>query len=115
MERRPVWLLPVLYRVWAAGRARAMAAWCTSWHGTPPAGAEDHAWALALDLEAAEAAGAEVAGAALDWRKAFDRVRLGTLAAVLRRAGVPAWLAGPMLSAYTADRRLRVAGALGGA
>ena len=30
-ERRPIWLLPMLYRVWARGRSRDMAAWRRSW------------------------------------------------------------------------------------
>eukprot|EP00974_Lingulodinium_polyedra_P059850 5768183-Lingulodinium_polyedra.AAC.1 len=31
MQRRPIWLLPMLYRVWAAGRARDMADWIARW------------------------------------------------------------------------------------
>ena len=44
------------------------------------------AWELALDLEAAEAAGDDICGAALDWRKAFDNVPLCNLDTLLRRA-----------------------------
>ena len=76
-------------------------------------GAEKLAWQLALELEAAEAAGEDVCGAALDWRKAFDSVSLSSLGPLLRRAGVPAWLVEPLLAAYSAPRRLRVEGALG--
>ena len=112
-ERRPIWLLPMLYRVWAAGRARTFARWCASWDGSPDQGAEQLAWELALDLELAEASGEEIAGAALDWRKAFDRVPLSHAEALLRRAGIPEWLLRPVLAAYTAPRRLRVADALG--
>eukprot|EP00974_Lingulodinium_polyedra_P128120 11204785-Lingulodinium_polyedra.AAC.1 len=54
-----------------------------------------------------------IAGAALDWRKAFDHVPLIAVGAGLERAGVPEWLRGPVCSAYAAPRRIRVDGALG--
>eukprot|EP00959_Pyramimonas_sp_CCMP1952_P381020 7983438-Pyramimonas_sp.AAC.1 len=54
-------------------------------------------------------------GAALDWRKAYDQVDLCTLPAVLARAGVPPWVAGPALAAYAANRRVRVCKAIGSA
>jgi hypothetical protein len=115
MERRPVWLLPMLYRVWAAGRAQLFARWRCSWPGGDGGfGAEELAWELALELEAAEAAGESVCGAALDWRKAFDHIPLAHLAPMLERAGVPFWARAPVLAAYSAPRRLRVEGALGG-
>eukprot|EP00974_Lingulodinium_polyedra_P113842 11022503-Lingulodinium_polyedra.AAC.1 len=101
----------MIYRVWAAGRARDMAAWIASWGEGSLRGAEELAWELAVELEAAEAGGEHIAGAALDWKKAFDRVPLSTVRVALARAGVPAWLAGPACSAYEADRRLRVDGA----
>ena len=115
MQRRPIWLLPMLYRVWAAGRAQAFAAWRASWPGGDGGlGAEQLAWELALELEAAEAAGEAVCGAALHWRKAFDNVPLGHVEPVLARAGVPERLRGPIVAAYTAPRRIRVEAALGG-
>ena len=68
--QRPIWLLPMVYRVWAHGRAPLWAAWREAW-GPPLAegrrGAESQAWALALELEAAAATGDALAGAALDW------------------------------------------------
>ena len=114
MDRRPIWLLPMLYRLWAAGRAQLFARWRASWPGGDGRfGAEELAWQLALDLEAAEAMGEDVCGAALDWRKAFDSVPLASLRPVLQRAGVPGWLLEPLLATYHAPRRLRVEGALG--
>jgi ribonuclease HI len=114
MERRPIWLLPMLYRLWAAGRAQLFAKWRSSWPGGDGGmGAEELAWQLALELEAAEAAGEDVCGAALDWRKAFDSVPLANLRPLLCRAGVPEWLLEPLLATYGAPRRLRVEGALG--
>eukprot|EP00974_Lingulodinium_polyedra_P000572 55060-Lingulodinium_polyedra.AAC.1 len=68
-----------------------------------------------MELETAEAAGEAVAGAALDWRKAFDNVPLSHVKVALERAGVPSWVAGPVMAAYGAERRLRVDQALGAA
>ena len=114
MDRRPIWLLPMLYRVWAAGRAQLFARWRASWpDGDGGLGAEELAWELALDLEAAEANGDDICGAALDWRKAFDNVPLCNLGKLLERAGVPEWLRRPLVTAYTAPRRLRVGSAVG--
>ena len=116
LDRRPIWLLSTLYRLWAAGRARLFARWRLSWAGEDvQRGAEELAWDLALELEAAEALGETLAGAALDWRKAYDHIDLGTLPGVLARAGVPQWIIGPAMGAYTANRRLRVGRAIGGA
>eukprot|EP00974_Lingulodinium_polyedra_P075583 7323803-Lingulodinium_polyedra.AAC.1 len=95
MQRRPIWLLPMVYRVWAAGRARNMADWIRSWGGGAVRGAEELAWELSVELEATEAAGEWIAGAALDWRKAFDRIPLPAVSAAMARAGVPDWIAGP--------------------
>eukprot|EP00974_Lingulodinium_polyedra_P044775 4295012-Lingulodinium_polyedra.AAC.1 len=71
-------------------------------------GAEELAWELNVELEAAEAAGEWIAGATLDWRKAFDRIPLRAVEVATRRTGVPGWRAGPAQSAYAAERRLRV-------
>eukprot|EP00974_Lingulodinium_polyedra_P114063 11043785-Lingulodinium_polyedra.AAC.1 len=62
------------YRVRAAGRARDAAAWIASRGEGALRGAEELAWELAVELEAAEAAGEYIAEAALDWKKAFDRI-----------------------------------------
>eukprot|EP00974_Lingulodinium_polyedra_P042588 4088968-Lingulodinium_polyedra.AAC.1 len=64
----------MIYRVWTAGRARDMAEWIGRRSGGAVRGAEELAWELAVELEAAEAAGERIAGAALGRRKAFDRV-----------------------------------------
>ena len=66
-----------------------------------------------MELEAADALSEEVAGAALDWRKAYDQVDLQTLPALLMRAGVPDRISKPALAAYSARRRIRVGKAIG--
>ncbi len=63
IDRRPIWLLPMLHRLWAAGRAQLSAKWRASWPGGGSGlGAEELAWQLALELEAVEAAGEDVCG-----------------------------------------------------
>eukprot|EP00969_Alexandrium_andersonii_P064667 2847717-Alexandrium_andersonii.AAC.1 len=70
----------MLYRVWAAGRAQLFAQWRSAWgDGHGDAGAEQLAWDLAIELEAAEASGEAICGCVLDWRKAFDNVSLQLL------------------------------------
>eukprot|EP00974_Lingulodinium_polyedra_P113164 10954044-Lingulodinium_polyedra.AAC.1 len=92
-----------------------MAAWLAlRGGGNPNRSAAELAWELAVELEAAEAAGEAIVGVALDWRKAFDHIPLASIGPALQRAGVPDWVAGPCVSAYHADRRLRVEGVLGG-
>eukprot|EP00974_Lingulodinium_polyedra_P104583 10123975-Lingulodinium_polyedra.AAC.1 len=68
-----------------------------------------------MELETAGAAGEAVAGAALGWRNAFDNVPLSHVEAALSRARVPGWVAGPIMAAYGAERRLRVDQAVGDA
>eukprot|EP00969_Alexandrium_andersonii_P153217 6775401-Alexandrium_andersonii.AAC.1 len=67
LARRPIWLLPMLYRVCAAGRAQIFVERVSSWRGPVVSqGAEELAWALALEMEGAEAVGETLCGAARD-------------------------------------------------
>eukprot|EP00974_Lingulodinium_polyedra_P076357 7389729-Lingulodinium_polyedra.AAC.1 len=66
----------MVYQVWAAGRARDMAAWIAPRGGGADRGVEELVWEFAVEFEATEAAGEFIARAALDWRKAFDRIPL---------------------------------------
>ena len=67
-----------------------LAAWRAAWPGADGgASAEQLAWELALEAEAAEASGAVFCGTALDWRKAFDGIPLGHLEPALAAAGLP--------------------------
>ena len=96
---------------WACGHA--MAPRVGPGHGSGLLGADGQAWELSWALSAAEAAGDAIAGVAVDFRKAYDTVRLALMARVLRAAGWPECIVGPVMSAYYGPRRLRVAGALG--
>jgi hypothetical protein len=63
MERRPIWMLPMLYLVWAAGRAQLSTRWrALGADGDGMFSAEHHAWEPALELEAAEALGEDMRG-----------------------------------------------------
>eukprot|EP00974_Lingulodinium_polyedra_P127131 11200994-Lingulodinium_polyedra.AAC.1 len=66
----------MIYRVWAAGRARDVADWIARWGDGAIRGVEELAWELSVELEPAEAVGEWIAGAALGWRKAFDCIPL---------------------------------------
>ena len=61
------------------------ARWVVSWDADIGVGAEELAWEPALELEAAEAAGEAICGAALDWRKAFDCIDVRSFLGALRR------------------------------
>ncbi len=102
------------YRVWAAGRSLSLAKWYASW-ACPRGwlGAEDQAWHLALELEAAQAEGTTVACAALDWSKAYDSISLALLERALSLSPIEPALWRPALQVYSAPRRLRVRQAVG--
>jgi hypothetical protein len=116
LDRRPLNLLAVIYRCWARLRGREVAAWRRSWDPACAAarlGADGQAWELGWAQAEAEALDLEFGGLAVDFRKAYDSVRLALVARLLAAAGWPAALAGPLQDMYCAPRRLRVAGALG--
>ena len=116
LQRRPIALLPVLYRTWARLRGATVAAWSRAWDPAAAAaslGADGQAWELTWTVAWAAATGRHVAGLAVDFRKCYDGVRLPLLERALATAGWPPGLCRPLLAAYAAPRRLRVAGALG--
>ncbi len=115
LDRRPVWLLPSVYRLWAARRSRPFARWVSSWPGAPLlVGAADQAWALAVDVERAKVDERTLlslslslffwGGAAFNWCKANDYIGLQAL----ERACVAPALVGPALQVYRAPRRIKV-------
>ena len=77
LDRRPITLLPMLYRVWAALRATQLRAWMRS-AGIPTlvtgsnstmGSAEHQGLYLGLELEEARAFDDNLAGVAVDWSK----------------------------------------------
>ena len=116
LQRRPITLLPVVYRLWARLRQGAVAAWRRQWDpacGLARLGAEGQAWQLAWDADVARARGEAAAGLAVDFSKCYDGVRLPLLRRALAASAWPVALVGPLLAAYGAPRSLRVGGALG--
>ena len=114
MDRRPIWHMPMIYRVWASRRSRDWAKWRLTWEGeTDFRGADTLAWDVALAMEAAETNGDEFGLLALDWRKAYDGIDLQTLGHTLERAKVPDWARKPLMYMYCRNRRKRVGTVIG--
>ena len=75
MDRRPIWLMPMLYRGWASIRLRGWAKWRLGWEGEAEfREADTLAWDVALAMEAAETNGDEFGLLSLDWHKAYDGI-----------------------------------------
>ena len=116
LDRRPLNLLSVIYRPWAKIRGRDVAAWRRQWDPAMAAarlGADGQAWELAWAQAVARAEGRGFGGLAVDFRKAYDSVRLALAGRMLAAAGWPLAISGPVMDEYWAPRRLRVAGAIG--
>ena len=113
LDRRPIWLFSLLYRAWGRARAQELGSWLHGFGAAPALGALDAAFDLSSQAEFARAHDLSFQGFALDWSKAYDHVTLVSLRAALGAARVPQALAGPMLDAYSAERRIRVNGLLG--
>ena len=121
LDRRPITLLPMLYRIWAALRATQLRDWMRS-AGIPSlvagnrgtmASAEHQGLLLGLELEEARAFDDSLAGVAVDWSKRYDHLALHYVDDNLLATGVPAWFSGPLLSMYRAPRHIKVDGAIG--
>ena len=116
LQRRPITLLPVIYRLWARIRLRAIEAWRASWDPAlvdAPRGPDGQAWALAWDIACAEPSAQAVGGVAVDLTKCYDSVSHPFLRRMLAAAGWPQGISGPLLNAYAAPRRLRVGDVVG--
>ncbi len=78
LDRRPIWLFPLVYRAWARARAEHIGQWIRQVGGSLARGVLDAAFGLA-------ARGDDVGfmGMALDWSRAYDRVNHASLRMVL--------------------------------
>ena len=87
LEQRPISLLPLVYRVWAAARGDLLRGWFaeqghpSAWGQGAGRGADTAAWMAAVQAEVARAAGQDCFAAYIDCEKCYDRVDLGRLAA----------------------------------
>eukprot|EP00971_Amphidinium_carterae_P106787 2115291-Amphidinium_carterae.1 len=92
-ERRPIALLPVVYRVWASCCKPRLLRWraCRAQQGfiTVGRGALDEAFDFSLDVEEHSRKGSPVAGVFLDCSKCYERVSLELLELAAREAGFP--------------------------
>ena len=85
MAQRPISLLPMIYRLWAAARAGMLKEWFaaagheSAWGQGLGKGADTAAWMGAVQAELAKAKGDAAYGAFIDCEKCYDHVRLGDL------------------------------------
>ena len=114
LDRRPIWLMPLLYRIWSAARARPWKAWQRQWFPDRPGlGAAEAVWIAGAMGARAATLGQHQAGIAIDWSKAYDQVGLAVAERAGHCAGIPAEILAPLMAAYRGPRRIRVAGILG--
>ena len=114
--RRPIALLPMLYRIWAATRKRDLQVWRDKQRGLGHRpvgeGALDTAFLLAREAESNSAKGRPFGAIFLDCSKCYERVNLAHLHTKLQEAQVPKHLIAPALNMYHAARRCLVSGAV---
>ena len=118
MAQRPISLLPMVYRLWAATRGSLLKRWLgerghvSAWGHGPGRGADTAAWMGAVQAELAAARGQDAFGAYVDCEKCYDHVDLEALGfeGCLRGLGRLVRLAAAQ---YRGTRFVRWAGALG--
>ena len=119
LDQRPLSVMPLVYRVWAAARVRD----CMDWqekrigdgqHGCRPShGTSNAILRIGLETESALLNNEELAVAALDFSKAFDNVPIAITLAVLKRLGLHERIFNPLLDMYAKlQRRFKIRGAL---
>eukprot|EP00971_Amphidinium_carterae_P147655 2926586-Amphidinium_carterae.1 len=115
-ERRPIALLPQVYRLWCALCRHDVRAWrarCTG-RGELPVGrgALDETFDLAFDTEKITAAGKPQAGVFLDCSKCHERIPLQTLEAFALESGYPLYALYAALDMHAGRRRVLLQGAV---
>eukprot|EP00971_Amphidinium_carterae_P260313 5164637-Amphidinium_carterae.1 len=115
-ERRPIALLPQVYRLWCALCRHDVRAWrarCTG-RGEVPVGrgALDETFDLAFDTEQKTAAGKPQAGVFLDCSKCYERIPLCKLEKFALESGYPLYALYAALDMYAGRRRVLLQGAV---
>ena len=112
--------MPVAYRIWAAHYVKALLPWQERWVHRSQHGCRAHhsvsdaVLRTAMELEQAMLDGEDVAGAALDFSKAFDFVPIKIGLRLLRELGLPERVLGPMVFMYAnLQRRFKIRGCVG--
>lgn len=115
LKLRPIGVMSVVYRLWAATRVREVLSWQEEWlddnlHGFRRAhGADDVWWGQALSIECALLQSDDLFGLSLDYGKCFDRVPVNIVLELASYCGLPPKLVLPLRTLYTRlVRRFRV-------
>ncbi len=111
--RRPIGLMPSLYRIWGKVRADDVRNWERRWAreyfaAGPGKSAESAAWRAALRAELAAASRAESASVLWDLLKCFEHGRHTLLAGEVHAVGFLVAVARMSVEMYKAERRLVV-------
>eukprot|EP00971_Amphidinium_carterae_P214635 4259568-Amphidinium_carterae.2 len=118
-ERRPIALMPVIYRIWASSCKPRLLSWrgqrLALGHTPVGRGALDEAFDLSLEVEELSGQGVPVAGVFLDCSKRYERVSLCGLETAARQAGFPESVLQVALNMYKGRRRVLVNGAVSSA
>ncbi len=109
--RRPIGLLPSLYRIWAKLRAGEVRNWEREWAreyftAGPGKSADAAAWKTALRAELATSAKASSASVLWDLLKCFEHGRHFLLVQEVDKVGFPVVIARMSAEMYRAERRL---------
>ncbi|MCP4241721.1 MAG: hypothetical protein GY772_14270, partial [bacterium] len=112
---RPIGLMPVVYRLWAASRQDHVRQWLRPLEklvlgGRPGVGADLAALEASVIANEALASGEHVAAAFLDVSKAYEGVDHALLAEAALAEGFPARIAHLAIAAYKGPRRVVLSG-----
>ena len=120
LDQRPLSVLPIVYRVWAASRCTHCTSWQERWitsgqHGARKKhGTSDALIKITAELENAMLNNKPLFGAALDLSKAFDNVPQDITLDILRRMGIHWRVINPLQYMYMNLRRyFKIRGYLG--
>ena len=120
MKLRPIGIMSVVYRLWAATRVAEVMGWQEKWldksmHGFRRShGAEDVWWEQSLRVEQALLQSDSLFGLSLDYGKCFDRVPVHIVLELAVASGMSPKLVIPLRSLYAnLKRRFRIGGGIG--
>ncbi|KAJ9446314.1 Ribonuclease HI [Diplonema papillatum] len=120
LSQRPISVAPVLYRIWAAIRAKNAQSWMDELapeglHGCRPGhSTEDLFWHLAAEIEEAHLMGRPLHGIAFDFKKCFDSVPIDITLRLAKRLGFNRKVLRALKAAYRQmQRHFKVNGTVG--
>ena len=120
LKLRPIGIMSVVYRLWAATRVAEVLAWQEKWldkglYGFRRShGADDVWWEQSLHVERALTECGDLFGISLDYGKCFDRVPVHIVLELASASGMPPQLVTPLQSLYAnLVRRFRVGRGVG--